>query len=289
MKKLLLLANIIKNILQFAVSFFVVYLCIRFTPLKYVDKELLNTIAIAGLLLLTGFFILFSLSKLKYSKYLIKNMENLEWGSINNFSRLFGFTEKIDIHGQDHIRFKNLMEDQIKKSNKIYMRLLSGRTMYFDGKEKFILDALKNLPPEKLRAKDIKIQLVEMDSPLFMERAGEAIASLGKTDPNKEISINEYIELCKNVEADLVKTFGEEKTRFYQRKYLWRLHIFDDMILISNYGDGPSYLFDSVPFTYLFYRKRYSMMFDALLAEFNSLYKRPLRPKNLPLENVPAK
>ena len=166
------------------------------------------------------------------------------------------------------------------------MRLLSGRTMYFDGKEKFILDALKNLPPEKLKAKDIKIQLMEMDSPLFNDRAGEAIAALEKTDPNKRISFNEYLELCKNIERDLTRTFGKDKVHFYQRKYLWRLHIFDDLILISNYGDSSNFLFNYLPFAYLFYRKRYSMMFDALLAEFNSLYKRPLGPKNILPENT---
>ena len=50
---------------------------------------------------------------------------------------------KFTVEERSADKYKAAMEEQIKKSTRIYFRLLSGHTMYYDEREVFILDALK--------------------------------------------------------------------------------------------------------------------------------------------------
>lgn len=281
------LSNFMKNLLQFAIYFFVVYLCINFTPLKYVDKKLLNTMAITGLFLTATYIMACYLSKVKHIQNFIKKTKELKCESINNFYRTFGIIKKFEAEELSGDNFKIEVERQIKKSKRIYFRFLTGYTIFFGEKKAFIWNTLKNLSPEEIKIKDIRIQLLNRTSPYFNHRVNKIVLLLEKGDPQNRISFNEFLQRCKDIESEFAKLIGADRIAFYQRKYLWRLFIFDDVIFTSFYYDDVNFAEGHLLPVYSFHKERNEALFETILEEFNSLY-RPLWKSNLSTEKTSA-
>lgn len=264
--------NIIKNLTQFAISSFVAYLCVKFTPLKNLSRELINTVA--ACILLFVYLALVFLFRTKLVQNIIKKGKKVYRNCLNFFNKSPAVVKKFTVEERSADKYRVAMEEQIKKSKRIYLRLLSGHTMYFDEKETFILNALKNLSQKEIEAKNIKIQLMDRAADSFNERARKFVTLLEENNSPQRISYDEYLRRCKEVELKLIQTLGNERIKFYRRKYLWRLHIFDNVIFISTYSDEPNLVEGHLSPAYSFHREYDQSLFDAFLSEFNSLYRK---------------
>lgn len=169
-------------------------------------------------------------------------------------------------------KYKNAMKEQFEKSNRIYLRLISAHTMFYDDKERFIVETLRKFNREELKKKDIRIQLLDKGTKLFIERAHDFVKLL--ESDNITSSYDEYIDQCKNIENRLAELIEKKNISFYERKYLWRLHIFDNVIFISTYIDVPEAGGHLAP-AYSFDRDCDASLFDGFLKEFTSLYEKP--------------
>lgn len=171
-------------------------------------------------------------------------------------------------------KYIQAIKEQIKNSKRIYFRLLSGHTMFYE-EEMFIRDVLNEMPQEILRKKDIKIQLLDRQAPSFSERANKFVADMWDKNLPHRITYEEYIKRCMLAEKELISLLGSQRVTFYKRKYLWRLHIFDERIFISTYYDDPKLIIEGHKSpSYSFNRECDVSLFDGFLEEFNSLYRK---------------
>lgn len=170
-------------------------------------------------------------------------------------------------------KYKQAIELQIKNSNRMYFRLLSGYTMFYDDREKFILKSLEDVFKKDKDSKNIKIQLMDRTMESFEERGRSFVDLMGEKDMSYKCSYEEYLGRCETIERNLKEIVGEENVSLYKRKYLWRLHIFDDKIFISTYSDLPELIEGHLSSAYAFSREYDPILFDGFCRDFESLYK----------------
>lgn len=169
-------------------------------------------------------------------------------------------------------RYKKAIIEQMKKSDRMYFRLVSGHTMYYDDREKFIIDALRdNFPVGVLDKKDIRIQLLDRSTDAFITRARDFVRLMNENELT--CSDDEYTNRCEFVIKDLERIVGSGKINFYTRKHLWRLHIFDDIMFVSTYSDAPLIEGHLAP-AYAFPKDCVASIFEGFLNEFMSLYSK---------------
>lgn len=114
--------------------------------------------------------------------------------------------------------------------------LISAYTIFYE-EEKFIFDLLQDLPAKKLKAKDIRVLLLNRDSPTWAERAELLIEKRLKT--NDSVDFDSYLSRCK----ESVKRLEAEckaKVEFYDGRPTWRMYIFDQRLFVSRYYGPPS-------------------------------------------------
>ncbi len=259
---------------------FLSLLILKADPLKKIDETSL-ALAIGLLIATIILYILEILFKILARKETIKNLKKK---SIYIYRNLIIILNKIPLFSQQYTaeernteKYKKALSEKIKTSKRIYFRLLSAHTMFYDDKEKFILNLFNNFTENDKREKDIKIQLMSREAITFEERAHSFVRA--KEKENSAFSYDEYMERCKHIETRLTEIFGREKIKFYQRKYLWRLHIFDDTIFISNYSDIPEMTEGHLAPAYSFNRECDASLFDGFLKKFESLYQRTRPPE----------
>jgi hypothetical protein len=181
--------------------------------------------------------------------------------------------KKYTVEERSSEKYKKAIREEIKSSKRIYFRLISAHTMFYDDIEKFIPQLLEEeFTIKKLEEKDVKIQLLDRATVCFNERARNFVGSLNKK--NMTFSCEEYLYRCRTIIERLERLFGKEKITYYQRKYLWRLLIFDDKIFMSAYFDKPGLIEGHLTPAYAFSREFDPVIFDGFLEEFNSLYKK---------------
>ena len=237
------------------------------------NSALINAI---GFILVALFFAIFKLI-LKFTPLrIIKTKIRHLFSVIVNFIKNVSFiAKKYTAEERSTEKYKKAIEEQIKQSRRIYFRLISAHTMYYDEKEKFILDLLKKLTIAELDKKDIKIQLLDRSTISFEERARNFVDMMDKNGSPHRCSYEEYLKRCQDIENELSRIAGKDGISFYQRKYLWRLHIFDDVIFISTYSDTPQMTEGHLSSAYSFTRDCDDSLFDGFLKEFLSLYEKP--------------
>lgn len=272
MDKTSISTSIIKNLTELVISSFVAFLFIKFTPLRNLSKELLNTIS--TLIVLFSYLALVFIVKTKFVQGILKKGGKIYRNCLDFLNKSPVVVSKFTVEERSAEKYRTAMEEQIKKSKRIYIRLLSGHTMYYDERETFILEALKDLTGKELETKDIKIQLMDRNVDSFNERAVKFVALLEEKKSPQRISYDEYLRRCQKIESEIVDAFGKEIVKFYRRKYLWRLHIFDDVIFISAYSDEPCLVEGHLSPAYSFHKEYDPSLFNAFLSEFNSLYKK---------------
>lgn len=174
---------------------------------------------------------------------------------------------------RDGESYRQAITEQIRKSHRVYLRLLNAHTMFYDERENFISDILENLPFKQLRGeKDIKIQLLDESTKYYSERASKFVDKMNKEDHKHKCPYPEYLERCKKIKKHLEEMIAPERISFYKRKYLWRLLIFDDVIFISTYSDSPELIEGHLSTAYAFTRNTDPYLFEGYLDEFLSLY-----------------
>jgi hypothetical protein len=137
--------------------------------------------------------------------------------------------------------YRSDIEHQIGSSRRIHLRLISAYTMFYEEREKFIYEKLNRLG-SGVGAKDVRIQLLDRQSPYFQNRAAWYVDKMQRENaPHRPDSVEHYIQRCIEIENIIKARFPHVKIEFYQREPLWRLHIFDDVLYVSTYYDidGP--------------------------------------------------
>lgn len=219
-------------------------------------------------------FLLKSLSQSRLIKSLRKIVRKIFYAIVTFFREPPFIVVKYTAEERSEGRYHKAIEEQIKNSTRIYIRLVSGHTMYYDGRESFVLNLLKDMSKNEVDKKDIKIQLLDRSNVSFEERAQRFVELMDKQQAKYRCSYKEYLKRCEEIEDNLEEIIGKNSISFYKRKYLWRLHIFDDVIFISSYSDGPEMIEGHLSSAYSFNRECDASLFDGFLEEFNSLYKK---------------
>jgi hypothetical protein len=140
--------------------------------------------------------------------------------------------------------YKNGLKRLLIQSRSLYFQLISGYTMAWDDQEEFILDVLRDLSPEDRMYKEFKVLLLDPDCVAFKRRAEWFIAQMndhhskGHHDKGRVDSVAEYVKRCKAI-ADELKRLGAE-IRYYNYDPIWRIHLFDNVVLVSYYSDSKA-------------------------------------------------
>lgn len=269
-----ILTKIISHLLLAAVASFLSLWFVKFVP--YVNKldPVVGSIAML-LLAAVVFSCLFFLIKTRPVVKVGQACRNLYYYSIYLINQTPLAPKRYTREERSADKYRKAIEEQIKKSNRIYFRLISGHTMFHVKDEMFILDALRSIPDTERERKDIKIQLLDRRTVSFEERAKKFVETMERERRPERISYQEYVRRCELIEQEFIRLVKRERVCFYQRKYLWRLHIFDDRIFISTYCDKPEWVEGHLSPAYSFNRESDASLFDGFLTEFNSLYNKP--------------
>jgi hypothetical protein len=142
---------------------------------------------------------------------------------------------------QEH--FKKEISKHLLNSKRIHLLLISGHTMFYDEREKFIRDILKDISIKGCEKRDIRIKLLDRSTEEFQKRAQWFSQYLFKIDAINKCSYEEYVNRCQKNEIELKVFFPGCELRFYESMPLWRIHLFDDAIFLSLYQEGiPGHL-----------------------------------------------
>jgi hypothetical protein len=133
--------------------------------------------------------------------------------------------------------YKKDIERRVRDSSKIYLLFVTAETIIFDPRERFIADALRNLPHEFLQKKDIRIKLRFSKSDSFEERSRWFREELNRNrEPWAPLTIEEHQARINAVVQELYSITGKE-VEYYHTEPLWRLIIFDDAMFVATYID----------------------------------------------------
>lgn len=175
-------------------------------------------------------------------------------------------------------QYRKEINKQIKKSKKLYFLLITGYNMYYTKDEFFVIKALQKLNDQEKKQKDIKIGLLDRNCPYFKQRANRYLKWLKENEhPARCETLAEYITKCEQIENSLRTLLPTAKFFFYQEKPIWRLHVFDDSIFVSNYTKDSAFLTHSCEMSAL------SSVYQGFTAFLDELiYKYPQLPNMSP-------
>lgn len=266
------LNTLIEWSLELSFISFVTYLAIKCTSLNPTSpRDLAIAFLIAALIVKVFKFLL----SVKPTTILYGKVKNLYYSVIGIINKTPLITKRYTVEERSTEKYKEAIKEQFASSKRIYFRLLSAHTMFYDDKEKFIVNLLRKLSVEDIDDKrDIKIQLLDRSSSSFDERANNYINLMDLHDLPYKCSYQEYMTRCKKIENALIRIVGIDNVSFYSRRYLWRLYIFDNNIFVSTYSDKPEFIEGHLSTAYSFNRDCDVSLFDGFLEEFNSLYKK---------------
>jgi len=130
--------------------------------------------------------------------------------------------------------FKKRVIKNIERSKRLYFLLLSAHTMFYDERETFIMDKIKNLPAQELKEKDIKFLLMDKNNTFFRKRGEWFVGEMRRLDyPYHVFTYNEYLNRCKEIEREILKI--PINLKFYKTIPVWRLMLFDEELFVSIY------------------------------------------------------
>jgi len=237
-------------------------------------------------LVLTNFIGLLVLAVVYF--FLTAKTTNSFWGRLSYYSYAFIRSSIIfwkSLMGQEPYprnldrgkdEFKQDIIKNIQNSKKIYFLVLSAYTMFYDEREKFILEALENLDRKKLKEKDIKILLLNRESKQFESRGRWFVKKMRRDRaPYRVKDYKEYVLRCEDIEKelqDIVKPSTENAICYYDCSPIWRLHIFDDMVYVSIYKDDVGGHLTSL---FRFEKEAHDTIYLGLSKYFNYLYSSP--------------
>jgi hypothetical protein len=260
-------------IVKLTVGSLVSWFILQHTPLRLLEQHL--ALGIGGAIIVITWILVSLLLKTAPMRKLL----NLGRNFYQNFLKLFekpSLDKRYTVEERNKEKYKEAIRKQIHSSKRIYFRLISAHTMFYEDKEKFIIGLLRGLSLDDIdKKKDIKIQLLDRSSPSFNQRAEAYVEYINRQDLPYKCSCDEYMKRCERIQDILMRIVGRENISFYRRRYLWRLFIFDNVIFVSTYSDDPLVEGHLSP-AYSFNRECDVSLFDGFLAEFNSLYRAPL-------------
>jgi len=155
------------------------------------------------------------------------------------FLKLFFKVKKV-FRGDERnsIQLRHSIIDAMGKSNTMRLLLLSGYTMFFDSKERYIYDTLKRLR-ENDHDKKVMALILNPESKAWEHRAKWFIKEMNKTsEPAMVIDVKEYKERCYKIITELKKIGA--KVRLYNNIPIWRMHILDQYVFLSAYTSKNS-------------------------------------------------
>ena len=117
----------------------------------------------------------------------------------------------------------------------MYCLLFAGYSMAF-ADEKFLLDALHHLPSDELASKDIRLILLDRDSPHWDRNAQVTVEN---TAALKRGGVGGFKELCSNAERQIRSIIDHAKITTHKANPAWRLYIFQDRVFVSRYARPP--------------------------------------------------
>jgi hypothetical protein len=129
--------------------------------------------------------------------------------------------------------FKMDIRNSLGRSQSMFCLFATGYSVVY-GEGRFLLDALNQLPSERLLRMDIRLLLLDRHSPAWMHRAQQVLHN----DRNlATIGLEAYANLCESGELVIRTTLPNAKIAFYSDSPTWRLLIFDDRAFIQRYSN----------------------------------------------------
>jgi hypothetical protein len=131
-------------------------------------------------------------------------------------------------------QYKADISHAMKTTRRMYCLLISAYTLIYE-EERFIFDHLQDLSQAKLKKKDIRILLLDVNSDEWSQRAELLI---NRRLSGESIDLETYRSRCRDVEQQL-RNDCRAKIAFYRDNPRWRIYIFDKRAFVSRYFGPP--------------------------------------------------
>ncbi len=163
--------------------------------------------------------------------------------------------------------FRELIMRELRNTNQIGLRLLTGHTMFHDEAESFIFEYLQSLAPAERAQKQCSVQLLDRDHPAWEQRTRWYVDHvLSHWKPS--VGYEAYVARCRDVVADFQKLGFD--VGLYSQEPLWRIHLFDRVVLVSWYKNGAEGHLTPCAVIPRGSRNRPNSLYEAFAAEFSS-------------------
>jgi hypothetical protein len=165
--------------------------------------------------------------------------------------------------------FKRQFKAHLLKSHTLDFLLLSGHTMFYDAKEIFIMKCLKEMGTS-LRERPFRVLLLNPRCRAFHARAKMFIRSAeAELDPGRPDNEEVYFRRCKEI-IEKFRTLGAV-VRFYQIDSVFRLHLFEDTVFVSFYGQATG---GHLTMGYRFDKEDETSIYFGFKKYFDSIWRR---------------